>query len=121
MIWALVKDGATELTGMSRDALHIYGGFFGWMILAFLTRRNLTRALPWLILLAILLINESYDLYHETWPSRDAQYFELARDVWNTMLLPTMVSLSCRFWPRLFTGEVPIVLEAVSETSAGPV
>src|SRR5687768_16086511 len=93
-------------SGLDMDALHVHAGVLGLILLALLLRRPLSSLLPWLVMFAAALANELYDLHYEVWPDHDRgrQIGEGVRDLWNTMLLPTMILLLARFRPRLFTG-----------------
>ncbi len=47
------------------------------------------------------LANEWWDLTYEVWPDRQYQYDESTRDVWNTMLLPTVLLVLGNLWPGM--------------------
>ncbi len=105
MDWYQIKQTAVLLTGLDMDALHVHVGILAQIGVALAIRRTLASPWPWLALLAALLINEYYDITYEIWPpdARERQFMESVRDIWNTMLMPTLLLLLCRFAPRLFT------------------
>jgi hypothetical protein len=74
------------------------------MVLGLLTRRPLSSRGPWLWLFAIILWNETVDLWTEQWPDPGQQYGEGAKDLVMTMLLPTLLMFALRWKPGLFSG-----------------
>ena len=109
MDWFQVKQSLVLFTGLDMDALHVHVGILAQVGIALMMRRSLASPWPWLIVLAAALTNEYYDLTYEIWPpdDRERQYLESVRDVWNTMLMPTLLLLLCRFAPRLFVRPQP--------------
>jgi hypothetical protein len=106
MNWYDAKLIAIEVSGLGRDALHIYVGIGGQILMAVLLRRTLASPLPWLCVLAAELANEWFDLNHEDWPDRPMWPGSL-HDVWVTMLVPTILFLMCRYAPALFHSKAP--------------
>lgn len=111
MDWYGIKEWLEISIGLHEDALHIYAGLAALIAAALILRRPLASPLPWLILLVLALANEAYDLNYDPWPdradiqpNRDAQYAESLKDLWNTMLVPTVLLLLCRLMPRVFVG-----------------
>jgi CHASE2 domain-containing sensor protein len=100
--WYQVKLAVVEFTGLDMDALHVHAGVLGQIAAAIVLRRTLASPWPWLLVLLAALGNEWFDLAYETWPTRDEQYGESVTDLWNTMLLPTLLLVACRFLPGLF-------------------
>ncbi len=67
-------------------------------------RRSLASFLPWLSVLAVLVLNEVIDL---TEPGRAVEEWQVLgglQDLWNTMAVPTLLLLIARFAPSLVTG-----------------
>jgi len=89
---------------IDHDALHVIVGVLVWLAMAAITRRPLSSIRPWLWLLAIIVWNETVDLWVEQWPDAGMQYGEGAKDLLLTMLLPSLLALAVRFWPNLFRG-----------------
>ena len=106
MDWHRLKIWMEKGSGLDMDALHVHAGILGLMLIALLLRRPLSSWAPWLAMLALASANELYDLHYEIWPpdDRGRQIGEGIRDLWNTMLLPTIIVLIARYHPRLFTG-----------------
>ena len=103
-VWFQVKELVRHSTGWPMDTLHVMGGVILQLILAALLRISLASKWPWLILLALELANEAYDLWFERWPSPSMQVGEGLRDLIGTMLLPTILLWVARKRPRLLSG-----------------
>lgn len=102
MDWEQVKSTISIWTELERDALHIYAAILLQIGSAALLRRNLASPIPWLAVLAAALLNEVLDIYRdglfEPWERATSLH-----DLWNTMLVPTILALVVRFAPRLVT------------------
>lgn len=106
MDWLDFKHWLEGASGLEMDALHIHAGVLGLFAVALLTRRPVASWLPWIAVLIAALANEIYDLRYDPWPEteRARQIAESVKDVWNTMLLPTVIALLAQFLPKLFAG-----------------
>jgi hypothetical protein len=102
--WFEAKTLAEHATGWPRDTLHVMGGVLLQLLFAFLLRTGLSDRRPWLVVLALELANEAYDLWIERWPSWSMQWGEGVRDLLGTMLLPTLLLIIARRRPRLLAG-----------------
>lgn len=106
MDWEAMKQAVAAWTGLERDALHIYAAILIQLGSAALLRRTLASPWPWLVVLAFALANEWLDVNRdnliEAWEEAAALH-----DLWNTMLLPTLLLLVVRFVPRLTTRVRP--------------
>jgi len=109
MNWLDMKEVAAALL-LEKDALHIYAAFVIQVIAALLVRRPLSHWLPWLVVLGFALFNESLDmLLGEEASIKPWQMRGAAHDLVNTMLLPTVLLLLCRYRPGLFAApDVPL-------------
>ncbi|HEY0044557.1 MAG TPA: hypothetical protein VGB62_08415 [Allosphingosinicella sp.] len=98
MEWVQVKEAVEAWTGLERDALHVYAAVGVHVIAALVSRRPLSHIFPWLCVLAVEIANESADLFIdpiiEQWEVEGAIH-----DLWNTMLIPTLLLLLTRFAP----------------------
>lgn len=104
MTWYQLKEALSLASGLSMDALHVHAGIVGQVGVALVLRRTLASPLPWLAVLAAALANEWSDLSFDIWPNRQDQYDESVRDIWNTMLMPTLLLLIARFAPHLVSA-----------------
>lgn len=104
MDWHQIKLWLVAATGLDMDALHVHAGLLLQIAVALVIRRPLRSPWPWLAVLAAELANEYYDYSYEVWPTRDEQFLESVRDVWNTMLIPTVVLITARWVPALLVG-----------------
>lgn len=99
--WEQVKSAISMWTELERDALHIYASILLQVGAAALLRRSLASSLPWLAVFVAAILNEAFDIWRdglfEEWEQEAALH-----DLWNTMLVPTILALLVRFAPRLF-------------------
>jgi hypothetical protein len=102
MDWHDIKLWLSGSSGLDMDALHVHFGVLAQVAVALLLRRRLSSLWPWLVVAAVAVGNEVYDYRYEVWPTREEQFLESVKDVWNTMLLPTVLLLLARFLPGLF-------------------
>lgn len=102
--WHQGKLFVEHSVSISHDALHILLGVALWMGLGLLFRRPLTSWVPWLWLLAVILWNETVDLWIEQWPNPGQQYGESAKDILLTLAVPTLIMVAARMRPDLFRG-----------------
>jgi hypothetical protein len=102
--WHQGKLFIEHLVSFSHDALHILVGVLLWITFGLLLRRPLTSWRPWLWLFAVILWNETVDLWIEQWPDPGHQYGESAKDLLLTMAVPTMLMVAARVRPDLFRG-----------------
>ena len=102
MDWLWLKQQVSDLT-VAKDALHVYGAFVVQVLAALVTRRTLASPIPWLAVLAAIVLNEALDLIFEKEPYIHRWQIEGAiHDLINTMVLPTLLLLLARFAPGLF-------------------
>ena len=119
MDWMGVKDGIEAATGLSRDALHVYAAFLAQLTAALLIRRSLAHPLPWLCVLLLAIANEYADIHRddlvEDWELPASQH-----DLWNTMLLPSVLLVVARFAPRLMVRRAGSAPDAPPEAPRPP-
>lgn len=102
MDWLGLKEVASHV-GLSRDALHIYAALLIQIVAAAALRRPLSSYIPWLVVLAAELLNEYLDIrYGQEAKLEEWQLIAGRHDILNTMALPTLLLLLCRFAPGLF-------------------
>lgn len=102
MDWMGLKDLAADLL-IAKDALHIYLAFVIQVSAAALFRKPLSSGLPWLTVLLFELVNEGLDMWlGEELHLKQWQIVGAAHDLINTMILPTVLLLLCRYAPGLF-------------------
>jgi len=85
------------------DSLHVVAGVILQFAAAAILRTDVADRRPWLLILALELVNEANDLIVEQWPNAGMQWGEGAKDLLLTMLLPTSILLIARRRPSLFT------------------
>jgi hypothetical protein len=104
MEWHQLKQWLTMASGLDMDALHVHAGVVCQIVVALVLRLRLSSLWPWAAVAAVALGNEIYDFNYEVWPTREEQFFESVKDVWNTLLLPTLLMLLVRWTPGLFAA-----------------
>jgi hypothetical protein len=100
--WHQGKLFIEHMLSVSHQSLHIFIGLLLWISFGLIFRRPLSSWWPWLSLFAIILWNETVDLWIEQWPDAGQQYGEGAKDLLLTMAVPTVVMLTARVRPDLF-------------------
>jgi hypothetical protein len=88
---------------ISHDSIHILVSVLLWIAVGLL-RRPLTSWMPGLWVFALILWNETVDLWVEQWPDPGQQYGEGTKDVLLTMFVPTVLMFAARSRPDLFRG-----------------
>jgi hypothetical protein len=88
------KDLIAQYTGLEKDALHIHAALFIYILVAILFRRSPRSFLPWGAVLFVELANEAHDVW-ENWGAPAGWVIgESVKDLWNTMLWPTVLLLA---------------------------
>ena len=100
-----LKAAVEAWTGLDRDALHVYAAVLIQLASAALLRRTLASPWPWLVVLAFALGTHGPTVSRRS--SRGVEKAAALHDLWNTMLLPTLLLLVVRFVPRLTTRARP--------------
>ncbi|MDT9598908.1 hypothetical protein [Sphingosinicella rhizophila] len=85
-----------DYTGLDKDALHIHAALFLYLAAMLAFRQTRRSRFPWLFVLAVELGNEAIDLHREGWVAARL-WEESAKDLWNTMLWPTILLLIGRY------------------------
>lgn len=105
--WKQAKLFIENSFAFSTDSIHVIAGVLIFLAAALLLRRPVSNWQPWLVVLVLTSINELADLWIESWPSLGRQYGQGAKDVLLTMLLPTLLLLTARSFPRLYAPTKP--------------
>ena len=91
------KIDVVELTGLTKDALHVHIGVIAFLALCLLLRR---RAWDWPPLLAVLLLTlagELVDMLTRIARGNPMVLFDHVHDLVNTMVLPTLIFIVVRY------------------------
>ena len=100
MDWMAVKTWL-ESSSVDEDALHVYVAIGIQVAAALSARKSLGSWVPWLTVLAAGFLNEFLDVWlgHED-QVQPWQIAEGIKDMFNTMLMPTIILLLVRFAPQ---------------------
>lgn len=104
-LWYQFKLLLEHASGISMDALHVLVGLGLQLSFALLFRVSLKSWRPWLFVLFLLIANEAGDLWVERWPEPGMQYGEGLKDIFLTMVIPTIIMVLTRLSPQLFGDE----------------
>jgi xanthosine utilization system XapX-like protein len=99
--WAALKVAVEHSIGFSHDALHVLLGVLVQLAVARAFRSSVASAKPYLVVLALELLNEANDFRVELWPHLGMQLGEGIKDLVLTMLLPTVLLIAARRSPHL--------------------
>lgn len=102
--WYDTKHFVEQSVAFSSDSIHVVTGVVIQLIAGLLLKKPISRWRPWLVVLALILLNEFIDLQFDHWPQRSMQLGESMRDIILTMTLPTILLLATRIAPRLFSS-----------------
>ena len=100
--WYHIKILIERTAGFSHDAIHVLVGGAGPIAIAFLTRRTVANWFPWLVMLALILFNETVEIWIERWPDKMLQYGDGLKDILLTMALPTILLVTARLMPQIY-------------------
>ena len=95
-------------TGLDRDSLHIYAGVAIHLVAALFLRRPLASPIPWLFVAIVAVTNElhDYSFVPEASNGDEEPFDEAVKDVWNTLLLPSIFLLIARIHPNWLTSKL---------------
>lgn len=96
MDYADAKTLLSELSGLSKDALHVHAALLLYLIAGLLWRRGFASPRPWLTVAAVTIVNEGYDLWHQEAHGEPARWYESVRDLLNTLVWPTLFLIGAR-------------------------
>ena len=85
------------LTGLSRDALHVYAGMLVFLLAAVILRKSLRSPVPWILTVAVACGMEVVDAIDSTLSVGHFWLRGSAHDVINTTFWPTVLLLVCRY------------------------
>ena len=88
------------LTGLSKDALHVYVGLIVWLLAAALWRKSIASIKPWLAVLMVAFAGEMFDAYDDWHTFGRWRVIRSVHDLLNTLFWPTVLALLAR-WTRV--------------------
>jgi hypothetical protein len=98
MLLADFKNLLEAYTGLQRDALHVHMALILYFAAMVVFRRSRRSRVPWLVVLGIEIANEIYDLRLNLGDTSTEYALQAgAKDLWNTMLWPTVILFVGRY------------------------
>lgn len=98
--WAETKLSLERSLPFDSDWLHLILGPMVIVVAAQIMRKPIRSWWPWSAVFAVVAINEFIDLYVDQWPDWEMQYAESAADILLTLVLPTLMLVVARCFPR---------------------
>lgn len=96
LVQALKLD-IVAMTGLSKDALHVYFGLIVWLLAAALRRKSIATIQPWFMVLLAALVVEAFDAFDD-WRSLGRWRMGASvHDIVNTLVWPTVLALLARY------------------------
>lgn len=111
MTYSDLKVLIEQFTGLERDALHIHAALFLYILAMGLFRQSRRSRFPWLFVFAIECANEVYDLWHNWADGIEYAVTGSLKDLWNTMLWPTVLLFVGRYTDWFQKPRPPIVTD----------
>ena len=90
-----------QLSGLSRDALHIYVGMAVFLGVVLIFRRPLRDPRPIAAVLLVAVGGELWDLIDRSRTAHPPAWDNSWHDLWNTLLWPSLLFLLARYTPVL--------------------
>lgn len=112
--WQEAKLFLRHSLAFSLDAVHVIAGVVVMVGAALLLRKPVSSPTPWLVVFALSCLNEIIDLFVQEWPHPGMAYGESMKDLLLTMLLPTLLLLTSRSFPRIYAARA---VSAAKETA----
>jgi hypothetical protein len=92
-----LKLAIVSATGLDKDALHIYVGLVVFFTVAALFKRPLRSQVPWLVVLAVAIVGEFFDMRDDIASLGHWRWKASLHDIVNTQFWPAVIMLLARF------------------------
>ncbi|MFN7025503.1 MAG: hypothetical protein ACK4QP_13490 [Pseudorhizobium sp.] len=100
-VWDVFKTYLVDLTGISKDALHVHIGLMIYVCSALLLKKKYPGAVfPWMIVFGLEIANELVDLFVRNRAPDTVAWLKSLKDIVNTMFWPTLFALASRMRGR---------------------
>lgn len=109
----------TSQTGLAKDALHIYvalGVFVGSCLIFGWKTRDWK---PWMLVLMVAIGGELRDIYDILQRTTQLQLLANFHDLWNTMLVPTILLVFSRY-SRIFSARPAAIAQSGMKSGNQP-
>jgi hypothetical protein len=95
--YGVMKLRIEQFTGLEKDALHVHAALIVYIGAVFLFRNSRRSRFPWLLILAVEIVNEALDVRRHDPALGPFPWGDSAKDLWNTMLWPTVLLVLGRY------------------------
>lgn len=92
-----LKTLIVDHVGLAKDALHVYVALFVFLLACRLFGWPASSFKPWLAVLVVAVLGEALDLRHTMAQGYSIRLDYHWTDLWNTMLVPTILVLVARY------------------------
>lgn len=92
-----LKTLIVDHVGLAKDALHVYVALIVFLVACRIFRWPASSWKPWCVVLAVALLGEALDLRHTLARGYTVRLDYHWTDLWNTMLVPTVLVLVARY------------------------
>jgi hypothetical protein len=113
--WEETKLLFERATDISKESLHIFAGVLIMLVAAGILRKPVSTRWPWLVVLAFAVLNEVIDLYVAQWPHPGMQFGESIKDLFVTMLLPSVLLFTAKKTPGIYRPRIRPALESAPD------
>ena len=91
------KLALVDTAGLAKDALHIYVALIVFFLSCILFKWKARQWKPWLLVVLAALTGEALDIRDELAAAGPILWAESAKDIVNTLLVPTIILLAARY------------------------
>ncbi len=92
-----LKTLIVDHVGLAKDALHVYVALIVFLLACRMFLWSAASWKPWFVVLAVALLGEALDLRHSMISGYTVRLDYHWTDLWNTMLVPTVLVLVARY------------------------
>lgn len=92
-----LKTLIVDHVGLAKDALHVYVALIVFLVVCRVFRWPVSSWKPWLAVLFVAVLGEVLDLRHTLSKGYPVEVGYHWTDLWNTMLVPTILMLAARY------------------------
>lgn len=100
--WRPMKNGFEESIPIAPEAIHVLVGVCIQLFAAWWMKRSIAEWRPWFVVLFLIVVNESADLFSRQWPWTHRHVMASVTDLLLTLSVPTLLLVAVRIRPDMF-------------------